>query len=222
MINKSLAVLLLSAATLAGASLQNAPKDIPGSCPIGSVLPFASETNQIPDGWLLCDGSAVKKDKYNILYRTIGMKHGSGKPRYGEPNGDFNVPDYRGRFLRGVDDPDGPGSKDAAGRDPDAKRRLHMVTEEEVGGLVGSVQHPATGSPVNKFKIAEDPGHSHKFSGSKGNGTGYGGFPGSGDGQGSKVHGRTDENGKHSHKLTGGDKETRPANAYVNWMIRAK
>lgn len=52
----------------------------------------------IADGWLECDGSAIDRSDYAELFAAIGTKYGSG-------NGvsTFNIPDYRGYFLRGWD-----------------------------------------------------------------------------------------------------------------------
>jgi len=47
--------------------------------------------------WLLCNGQAVSRTTYSKLFSIIGTNFGSG-------NGSttFNVPDYRGKFLRGL------------------------------------------------------------------------------------------------------------------------
>lgn len=47
--------------------------------------------------WMICDGSSLLITEYPALYRVIGDLYGSS----GE--GRFNLPDYRGYFLRGVD-----------------------------------------------------------------------------------------------------------------------
>lgn len=49
------------------------------------------------DNWLLCDGQAVSRAEYADLFALIG-------DNFGEGNGvtTFNIPDYRGRFLRGL------------------------------------------------------------------------------------------------------------------------
>lgn len=43
--------------------------------PIGAVQPFAGEITQIPDGWLLCDGSVKSQNELNDLYSAIGHNH---------------------------------------------------------------------------------------------------------------------------------------------------
>ncbi len=61
--------------------------------PAGTVVAFAG-TN-IPEGWLLCDGRFFLTSQYPNLYQAIGKL-------YGGYAGYFNIPDYRGLFLRGV------------------------------------------------------------------------------------------------------------------------
>lgn len=62
--------------------------------PPGSLLMFAGAS--APDGYLLCDGSAISRTTYNILFATIGTTYGVG-------NGTttFNLPDFRGRGALG-------------------------------------------------------------------------------------------------------------------------
>lgn len=76
--------------------------------PAGSVAPFSGSV--VPTGWLLCDGSAVSRTTYSNLFTALGTAHGQG-------NGSttFNLPDYRGQFLRGrVDISTATGSGTAA------------------------------------------------------------------------------------------------------------
>lgn len=49
------------------------------------------------DNWLLCNGQEVSRNTYSELFEVIGEQFGAG-------NGvtTFNVPDYRGKFLRGL------------------------------------------------------------------------------------------------------------------------
>lgn len=62
--------------------------------PIGTVNAFAGAT--APDGWLLCDGSAVSRTTYAALFAVIGTTYGSG-------NGSttFNVPNLTNRMAVG-------------------------------------------------------------------------------------------------------------------------
>jgi microcystin-dependent protein len=78
--------------------------------PIGTVLPWTAQAGTtLPVGWLLCDGSPYTQAAYQALYAAIGQGHGNGtKQKDGVTNSGlvgtaFNVPDYRGGFLRGID-----------------------------------------------------------------------------------------------------------------------
>jgi Phage Tail Collar Domain len=151
--------------------------------------------DNVPDGWDLCDGRSVSKDdpKYQRLFEAIGAVHG------GDANPRFQLPDYRGLFLRGVDG--------GAGRDPG--RELRAPPGEgntgNGGNRVGSVQDHALGS------------HVHATPGRHLEAKGGGGFEGSG----------FDSNSNQSHPMSrdyesraAGGEETRPKNAYVNYIIK--
>lgn len=182
-------------------------------CPAGVTMAYAAGSP--PTGWLLCDGSAVNRTTYAELFAKIGTAHGTG-----DGSTTFNLPDYRGRFLRGVDG--------AAGRDPGASSRTAMNTGGATGNSVGSIQSSEAGS--HSHGVA-DGGHAHSavkettgggstlFSNiwddgflaipniptNSNTGTSYSG-PIS-----SATTGITLES-------TGG--ETRPINAYVAWIIK--
>ncbi len=54
--------------------------------PTGIILPFTGNTNDVPPGWVLCDGSALPSSVvYDDLRGIVGT----------------NTPDLRGVFLRG-------------------------------------------------------------------------------------------------------------------------
>ena len=96
--------------------------------PTGAVIAVASET--VPTGYLECNGAAVSRSTYSALFTAIGVVHG-----YGDNSTTFNLPDYRGRFLRGWDH--------AIARDPDRASRTAMATGGATGDSVGSVQAEA-------------------------------------------------------------------------------
>ncbi len=66
--------------------------------PTGIVVEYEGDPSDIPDGFLLCDGSAVSRTTYSALFSKIGTRHGAG-------NGTttFNLPDRRGRVAAGYD-----------------------------------------------------------------------------------------------------------------------
>ena len=63
--------------------------------PAGIVMPFAGSV--APQGYLLCDGSAVSRDTYSALFAAIGTVYGAG-----DGSTTFNVPDLSGRVVIGV------------------------------------------------------------------------------------------------------------------------
>lgn len=65
-----------------------------GGTPVGTIIMYAANT--IPDGYLLCDGSAVSRTDYAELFKVIGTTWGTG-------NGSttFNLPNAVGRFPMG-------------------------------------------------------------------------------------------------------------------------
>ena len=99
--------------------------------PAGMIIPFAGPAENIPEGWLLCDGSAISRSEYANLYKAISVCWGTG-----DGATTFNLPDLRGMFLRGV-------SGDS-GNDPDAGNRVLLKDNGgNTGNNVGSYQGDA-------------------------------------------------------------------------------
>lgn len=63
--------------------------------PAGCVMAFAGG-GAAPSGWFICDGHEVSRAAYPALFAAIGVTYGSG-----DGSTTFNLPDFRGRFLRG-------------------------------------------------------------------------------------------------------------------------
>lgn len=70
-----------------------ASNDSNSSVPIGAVFYIASTT--IPNGYLLCDGSAISRSTYSKLFSIIGTSFGVG-----DGSTTFNLPDLRAKFIR--------------------------------------------------------------------------------------------------------------------------
>lgn len=141
--------------------------------PAGMIVPFAGDTNKIPQGWILCDGREISRTAYSDLLDAIGIAWGPG-------NGvsTFNVPDLRGAFLRGVDL--------GAGRDPDAASRYALHPTGNSGDNVASYQNEATTKP-NDLSLSTEGNHAH--SGTTGS-------------TGAHTHtGTTSSSGAHKHKI---------------------
>lgn len=65
--------------------------------PLGIILPL-THNGAVPDGYLLCDGSAISRTGFAELFEAIGTIYGNGD---GETT--FNLPDYNQakRFVQG-------------------------------------------------------------------------------------------------------------------------
>jgi microcystin-dependent protein len=165
----------------------------------------------------------VSRTTYANLFAAIGTAHGSG-----DGVTTFTLPDYRGRFLRGVDE--------GAGRDPDAPSRTAPSPGGNSGDAVGSIEPWSTGMPNAGFspnlsfsgQTDVQGAHSHVYN-TVSITQGYYGYPyyyiNYVTGTPSAT---TSISGAHSHNVTGtvtgtiggGDKETRPVNAGVFWIIK--
>jgi len=64
--------------------------------PSGSVFCMAVAT--VPSGYLECNGAAVSRTTYSVLFAVIGTAYGTGNG-----SSTFNLPDLRGEFVRGFD-----------------------------------------------------------------------------------------------------------------------
>ena len=106
--------------------------------PAGVIVPFGGEVENIPYGWMLCDGSEVSRTDYANLYNAVGVCWGIG-----DGSTTFNLPDMRGMFLRGV--------SGESGNDEDAEGRLVLNdnggnTGNQVGSYQGDAIRNITGS----------------------------------------------------------------------------
>jgi hypothetical protein len=156
---------------------------IPGA-PVGTVIAFAG--NICPAGTVAANGAAVSRaGTYANLFSIIGITHG-----YGDNGTTFNLPDYRGRFLRGIDG--------IAGVDPESATRTAMNLGGVTGNNVGSIQSDSFASHshssyVNIAGGLVNASYTYPIINNIGQGTSSG--------------------------LPTGGTETRPKNAYVNFCI---
>ena len=84
---------------------------VPLSSPVGAVFFFAKSTP--PEHALACDGAAVSRAAYPELFGAIGTTFGAG-----DGSTTFNLPDLRGRFIRGTGGQRGGAGSGAGGRNP--------------------------------------------------------------------------------------------------------
>ena len=94
---------------------------------IGSIIPWSGPLSDIPDGWIICDGTAPDAKDYPLLVQTIGDTYNEGVSTLGGgfPNytGEFKLPDLLGG--RSLIDMEGSYFTDpSSGIDTNAARTL--------------------------------------------------------------------------------------------------
>jgi microcystin-dependent protein len=219
---------LVASNTLTLATLAKEVRDL--LMPAGTIVAFGGIPGAVPDGWLLCDGRAVSSRVYTNLFNRIGRAWGDGSDDF-DPNSDFNLPDLRGRFLRGVDA--------NAGLDPDKASRLAIGPNGNQGDRVGSGQSDSFASHTHALSVfgstAVAGAHTHTVERTDGIDIRWG----DGGGNSSDRIDAADSDGSdpqrlraasagahaHSFSVSGnttafGGTETRPKNAYVYYIIK--
>jgi microcystin-dependent protein len=178
-----------------------------GAPPIGSVV--AWPTASCPHDYLPCDGRAVSSKKYPRLYKVLGTKYGHGDHAADgvDSQRDFNLPDFRGMFLRGADL--------GRGKDPDGGREL------------GSIQEYATARPHKNFVFKALPVHDHGGGSTvqkRHDNTPSGLDSGGDEIDTSNIIPQVPRSAGTPEMNTdeGGDAETRPINVTVIYAIRAE
>ena len=173
--------------------------------PVGTITAFAGET--VPPGWLLCDGRGLSSaGQYGELYTSIGELWGDGTSNCVAGACDFNLPDLRGVFLRGLD-----GGR---GIDPESSRLLGSSQDDALQDhhhnlfRLTAQQHPGNG----RYATA------HGWGTTSGSPSGYLEY--------NMVYNVLEPNGFLSSKVVAGElganpsSETRPNNIAVNYIIK--
>ncbi len=111
--------------------------------PIGGIVTWA--VTAPPVNWLVCDGTPVSRTTYSGLFSILGTLYGAG-----DGTTTFNIPDYRGSFLRGFD----------AGAGLDPARALATYQADEFASHTHTFPGDTTGgfnTPINSI-VAGDRG----------------------------------------------------------------
>jgi microcystin-dependent protein len=178
-------------AVTAFAGLLGAPVPAMASPPVSSISQSPYITNPIEAwGWMLCDGRALAVERYPELFTVLGY-------RYGGSDDTFQIPDYRGYFLR--------GAADGSDVDPDAAERTPAQggSPEEVG----STQLDAL--QCHRHSYTQPDGSA--FAGDKGNAV-LQALP-------NQCTGYPDDAACNDNVKTS-QHETRPVNIAVNYIIK--
>ena len=115
--------------------------------PAGAIMPYGGE--EAPEGWLLCDGSEIKKTDFNSLW--LAIQHNFKDASLVSDNGVnlFTLPDFRGRFALGLDNMGGPSAN-----------RVTDIAADAIGGNAGS--------ETNAIVTDNLPEHEHDLEGESG------------------------------------------------------
>jgi len=133
--------------------------------PVGGLMPYAGSTS--PEGWLLCDGTAINRTTYANLFALIGTTYGSG-------NGTttFNVPDMRSRMPIGAGAGTGltsralaatGGAESVAIASGNLPTHTHSIAHDHanVTSTGQSVGHTHSVNPPNTTSTGVSANHSH-------------------------------------------------------------
>lgn len=200
--------------------------------PAGTILQYAGA--EPPNGWFLCDGSAVNRASHAGLFAVLGTLYGSG-----DGTTTFNLPDFRGRVPVGLDSMGG-----------NSANRITALQADMLGGNGGLEARSPAGSISLSGAVgdttlsqAQIPSHTHTpnvFSAnwsastspngwgsgtwSSGAGAVSGGNPAN---PSSSMIGNTGSGNSHSHSfsgsgsLTGASMDVTQPWLAVNYIIKA-
>lgn len=182
---------------VSGALLTNLPTT--GHAPIGAVVDWLNATP--PTNWLECDGSAISRTTYSDLFALLSTTFGAG-----DGSTTFNLPDFRGEFIRGWDN----------GKGTDTGRTLGSYQADSIKAHTHDAGTLATASSGS---------HSHSLTHITGVNTGSGSLKGPSTNIGDTAE-TTTSAGAHTHTISGatassGSTETRPRNISAMKIIRA-
>ena len=155
---------------------------------IGDVKTSTLTSNH--DNWLLCNGQQVSRTTYSALFALIGTRFGGG-------NGSttFNVPDYRGKFIRGL------GGDSAVNMETTQAEGLPNIT-----GSISNISIYSGGNPaVSGAMSYQNQGGSDATSGSF-----------------NKVYGSINFNANSANNIYGANTHVTPVNQALNFFIKAK
>jgi len=122
--------------------------------PSGSVITTAASV--APTGWLLCDGAAVSRTTYAVLFAAISTTYGAG-----DGSTTFNVPDLRRRTPVGVGASDTIASTDGVAYASRSATQTHSIPPHYHGMGTGAdlnITSSGSGTTGN-----DSPDHTHNL-----------------------------------------------------------
>lgn len=142
--------------------------------------------------WFLCNGQAISRETYADLFAIIGTNFGAG-------NGvtTFNLPDYRGKFLRGL------GGNSAANIYTTQNEGLPNITGKITPKIYGDTP---IGLDVNGCFVGSDTGS-------------YSNPDGGGDRRGNRAR-SANFSASSSNSIYGSSSHVTPINQAINFFIK--
>lgn len=127
-----------------------------GIVPVGSLLWYSSTT--VPPGYLLCNGSEVKRAQYPKLFAVIGTTYGDGNSKT-----TFNLPDLRGKIVRGWGPVNSVDPQRVFGSSQTNSFGVHRHSITDPGHIheVDDPGHLHGVDDPGHVHAAIDPGHTH-------------------------------------------------------------
>jgi microcystin-dependent protein len=123
-----------------------------GLAPVGSIIMFAGAAANLPTGYLVCNGDAVSRSTYSVLFGLLSTDYGVG-------NGSttFNLPDLRGRAPIGV----GTGTGLTARALADTTgTETHTLTQAQTPSFNHEIQMSAGGGDGTTYVRGSSGGYS--------------------------------------------------------------
>lgn len=105
---------------------------------VGVVKMFSGST--APEGWLICDGSAVSRTTYSELFSIIGTTYGVG-----DNSTTFNIPNIKGRTVVGLNSSD----TDFNVLGKNGGEKTHTLTINEIPAHTHNLTYDKSGAGAN-------------------------------------------------------------------------
>lgn len=119
--------------------------------PIGAKFAFAGASNNVPSGFLLCDGTVLSQSAYPVLYSVIGCAY---CPAFTCSVGTFCLPDLQGRVPVGQKVAD----TNFGLRGQQSGAATHTLLSTEMPSHTHTIN---VNDPGHAHTVSTDPGHVH-------------------------------------------------------------